>query len=156
MNVADKLSAHWTDEQLIGCLYDVVSGHDHLSNCSECRDRLAAMRDRRSLIDQAAGLATDPDFEFFARQRRRTYSLISDHANLSPWAFVTRWAPACAATVAIAGGLYLADNRLLQRPASSAPVEQIKLSDSQLASEVSRIAADSEPESTAPLQALFE
>jgi hypothetical protein len=83
-------------------------------------------------------------------QRRRIYVKISQPANRWTGISLGRWAPAAAALLVMAGGVVLYDQRFRQ------VVVNRHVSDAQLARDVSCMAADSEPRSTAPLQALFE
>ena len=61
-----------------------------------------------------------------------------------------RWASAAATLLVLGGGLMVYEEHHEQA------VMNDKISDAQLAAQVSSMALDSEPQSTAPLQALFE
>ncbi|MBV9762851.1 MAG: hypothetical protein JO340_19990 [Acidobacteriaceae bacterium] len=150
MNIESKVSGHWTDEQLVGHLYGVGPGDGHLDACASCLARLSAMRSRREAVEKNSALAEDGDFEFLASQRRRIYRRISQPA---PWwqvAQLKRWASAAAGLLVFAGGLLFIESH--HHPQPPAPA----ISDAQLAQDVGRMAEDSEPPPTAPLQALFE
>ena len=143
-----KVSGHWTDEQLIAYLYGLESADAHFSACDECQGRVAAMRAQRRAIDAASH--EQVSFDFLAAQRRTIYARLT---NKTPWwsnAQVRRWASAAAAVLVMGGGLLVYQEKQAHRSADST------VSDAQLAQDVSRMAQDAEPQSTAPLEALFE
>ena len=144
MNIESRLSGHWTDDQLIEHLYGVGPEDGHLLVCGECQGRLSAAQSARLRLE--TDLASDGEpagHDFLMAQRRRIYARLSEPVKSWSGVFVRRWAPVLA--MLLAGGFFVYDQRSRQ-----------DVSDVQLASEVSCMAADSEPPSTAPLQALFE
>lgn len=149
MNIGSKVSGHWTDEQLIGHLYGVGPVDSHIDRCASCLARLSIMRSRRAAIEQSSSEPAQ-DFEFFAAQRRRIYRRIAEPAHWWQSAQLKAWASAAAGLLVFAGGLLFVENHRSPQPAAPA------ISDAQLAQDVGRMAEDSEPLPTAPLQALFE
>jgi hypothetical protein len=146
MSIESKLSGHWTDDELIQHLYGVGPGDGHADVCADCRARLsAAQAHRRALEADVCALESDRH-EFFMTQRRRIYARLSEPVSWWKNVPVVRWVSA-AATVLVLGGSLL----IYERKARVEP-----MSDAELARDVSRMAVDSEPQSTAPLQALFE
>ena len=151
MNIESRLSGHWIDEELIQHLYGVGPEDGHLRVCGVCQARLAAAQSARRAIE--TDLAADSDsagYDFLMAQRRRIYARLSEPAKSWTGVSVRRWAPAFAMLLAVAGGLVVYDHGFRQERLDR------RVSDAQLAREVSCMAADSEPPSTAPLQALFE
>ncbi len=148
MSIESKVSGHWTDEELIAHLYGVGPQDLHIGKCADCNARLVAMQARR----QAAELAAAPgevSFEFLAAQRRAIYRRVSEPVRWWSHVQMRRWASAAAGVAVLAGGLMIFESD--RRPAAPN-----KISDAQLAQDVSRMAEDGEPPATAPLQALFE
>ncbi|HEY6989055.1 MAG TPA: hypothetical protein VH369_11755 [Bryobacteraceae bacterium] len=143
MDIESRLSGHWTDDQLIEHLYGVGPEDEHLRICSACQGRLAAAQSARRRLE--SGLASDSEsasYDVLMAQRRRIYARLNEPAK----SWTGRWAPALAMLVALAGGLVIYDHGFRQE----------RVSDAQLAREVSCMASDSEPPSIAPLHALFE
>ncbi|MBV9268674.1 MAG: hypothetical protein JO061_21075 [Acidobacteriaceae bacterium] len=155
MNIESKLSGHWTDDDLIAYLYGVGPENDHLSTCAQCEQRLAAIQAERRLVETEYPSGEEVSFDFLAGQRRKIYARIEQPAHWWSGIAVRRWAPTAAAFVVLAGGLAVVDQThraaIAQRQA-----EMARVSDAELAAEVSQIADSSEPPATAPLQALFE
>ncbi len=150
MNIASKVSGHWTDEQLVEHIYGVGPEDGHLESCLECQGRLASFRQHRQAIERSAG-SDGVTFDFLAAQRRNIYARLADR---TPWRSrlrMRRWATAAAAAVALTGGIIVYENT--QQHSLEA---RNKISYAQLAQEISQIASDSEPQPIAPLQALFE
>lgn len=143
-----KVSGHWTDDQIIASQYDVGPEDNHLQECAECQARLAAMRANRGMLEQSPAADEDVTFEFLAAQRRKIYARLTEPARWWSGLRLRLLAPAAAAILAIAGGLLIYEQRQ--------PAIDNKISDAQLAQEVSTMAQDSEPLPTAPLQELFE
>ena len=152
MSVESGLSGHWTDDELINHLYGVGPNDGHLDVCRKCQARLAAAQSARRTLE-ADWEATDTDgasHDFLMAQRRRIYARLSQPANWRIGILLGRWAPAATTLLVVAGGLVMYDQKARRAPANQ------HLSDAQLARDVSCMAADSEPRSTAPLRALFE
>lgn len=151
MNIGSKLSGHWTDDQLIEQLYGVGPEDGHLHVCGECQARLLAAQSVRLRLE--TDLASDGEpagYDFLMAQRRRIYARLSEPAKSWTGVLARRWAPGFAMMLALAGGLVVYDHGFRHERVDR------HVSDAQLAREVSCMAADSEPPSTAPLQALFE
>ncbi|MGA8596115.1 MAG: hypothetical protein WB676_15465 [Bryobacteraceae bacterium] len=139
---------HWTEDELVAHLYGVGPADGHIEECGECSSRLQSMQDARALSEAAAASSIQPSFEFLAAQRRRIYQRLSKPAQFG---FVRRFAPAVAASLAIAGGLLFFEQ---QHSDVSRPM--VKPADTELVEDVGRTAMNPEPAPLAPLQALFE
>jgi predicted anti-sigma-YlaC factor YlaD len=150
MNIESKLSGHWTDEQLIEHLYGVGSDNQHIEHCSDCRARLSKMQAARGTIEARAAASEEVPFDLLAAQRRKIYARVGQIARGQLSLQIRRWAAAAAMVVLLGGGAFFYEQNEHQRAAES------KMTDAQLAQEVSRMAQDSEPSPTAPLQALFD
>jgi hypothetical protein len=152
MSIESRLSGHWTDDELIQHLYGVGPGDGHLDDCPECQARLSSARTQRQTLETDLSASGDEaaSYDFLMTQRRRIYAKLRQPANWWTGISLGRWAPAAAALLVLAGGVMVYDQRLRQQ-AVNRPV-----SDAQLARDVSCMADDSEPRSTAPLRALFE
>jgi hypothetical protein len=151
MSIEFRRSGHWTDEELIQHLYGVGPQDGHLHVCGVCQARLTAAQSARRVIE--TNLAADSDsagYDFLMAQRRRIYARLTEPAKSWTGVSMRRWAPGFAMLLVLAGGLVLYDHGFRQEPLDP------HVSDAQLAREVSCMAEDSEPQSTAPLQALFE
>ncbi len=141
-----KVSGHWTDDRLLGWLYGVEPEDAHFESCAACRERVAALKANRAAVEGVS--QPDVSFEFLAAQRRNIYARVAEPHRLWSRAGLRRWASAAATLLILGGGVVLYENR--PHPADN------QLSDAQLAQQVSNMAQDAEPQSTAPLQALFE
>jgi hypothetical protein len=152
MSIESRLSGHWTDDELIRHLYGVGPDDGHAEGCRECQARLAAAETRRQALeaDLSAPGHEEASYDFLMAQRRRIYAKLSRPANWWTGISVSRWAPAAAALLVLAGGVVVYDQRSRQVTVNR------HVSDAQLAQDVSCMADDSEPRSTAPLRALFE
>ena len=143
-----KVSGHWTDEQLIEHLYGVGCEDPHLHACAACQARLSSMQAQRQALDGAAS-HEDVSFEFLAAQRRKIYAMLTEPRRFWSDGQLRRWASAAATILILGGGLLVYEDHKQQSVDN-------KISDAQLAREVSSMAQESEPQATAPLQALFE
>lgn len=143
-----KVSGHWTDEQLIEHLYGLTDDARHVDACADCQARLSSMRARRHVVEKHS-VDEDASFEFLAAQRRKIYAKLTEPRHFWSDGRLRRWASA-AATVAVLGGGFLVYEDHRQQ------VMDNRVSDAQLAQEVSSMAQESEPQPTAPLQVLFE
>jgi hypothetical protein len=150
MNIESNLSGHWTDEQLIEHLYGIGPNNGHLDGCGECRSRLSAMQAARRAVEGNSSAAEQVPFDLLAAQRRNIYARID---RLPRWELglrVRRWVAAGAMIVLLSGGA------LMYERAQEQQASHNKITDAQLAQQVSQIATDSEPGATAPLQQLFD
>ena len=150
MNVESNLSGHWTDEQLIEHLYGVGPENGHLDECGECRGRLAAMQVARKAVEADSSPAEEVPFEVLAAQRRSIYARIERLPRWEIGVQIRRWA-AAGAMIALLGG-----GALMYERAHDQQALQNRITDAQLAQQVSQIASDPEPGATGPLQALFD
>lgn len=141
------MSGHWTDDQLIAYVYGLGPEDEHFEKCAECQVRLAAMQANRQSVD--ASSEEEAGFDFLAAQRRKIYARLTERAPAWQHRSIRRWAAAAAVVFVMAGGL------LVYEDTRQATVEN-NVSDAQLAQQVSSMTQDSEPQPTAPLQALFE
>lgn len=144
-----NVSGHWTDEQLIEYLYGVGPENAHVDACTDCQARLAAMEvNRETDLSRCDG---EIAFEFLAAQRRKIYARLTTPATRRWTQLQPRRLAATAATLAVlGGGLFLYEEHQKQQMIDN------KLSDAQLAQQVSNMAEEAEAQPTAPLQALFE
>ena len=100
--------------------------------------------------------AAEIDDARLAEQRRAVYARIEDKPRWFSFVPVRHWASAAALVAVLGTGAALWERH------SPVPVEnrpaavESKISDADLASQVSEIAGDSEPMPAAPLRALFE
>ncbi len=143
-----KVSGHWTDDRLIAHLYGVEAEDAHLASCQECRARQTAMQANRRALDMAS--SENLGFDFLAAQRRAVYARLTDPKSHWFYPQVRRWTSAAAALFVLGGGVLIYQQN---RPQPAPPTT---ISDAQLAQQVDNLAQDSEPQATAPLQALFE
>jgi hypothetical protein len=150
MNIESNLSGHWTDEQLIQHLYGIGPEGNHIDECVDCRERLTAMAAARRVLETESSPLEQVPFDLLAAQRRSIYSRITQISSWRVGFHIRRWAAGAAMVLLLGGGAaYLEQNQHRQ-------IVQNKESDAQLAQEVSRLAQDSEPSPTAPLQGLFD
>jgi len=142
-----KVSGHWTDERLIAHSYGVETADGHFQSCAECQARLAGMQANRRAVESVS--PDEVSFEFLAGQRRKIYARLTERQAWWSQVQLRRWASAAMAVLVLSGGLLFFEQ-------SQQPQPTDKVSDVQLAQQLSSITEDSEPPSTAPLQALFE
>ncbi len=156
MSIGSKLSGHWTDEQMIDYLYGIGPEDNHLAACKECADRLTVLVSNRSAVEESAGEGLHSDF--LAAQRRKIYARIDERSSWWSSQRLWRWASAAAAVTVVGGGLAVLEQTqsldLVHHVEQKAQISS-KISDDQLADEVSLLADTPEPQPTAPLQALF-
>lgn len=145
MHVESKRQGHWTDDQLIAYLYGVGPDDHHLSNCQECQSRLSQFQERQQELR-----SEDVDLELLAAQRRRIYARLTAHAHWSARWQARRWASVAAMAVVLGGGALFYEEHEQQHLVKS------RLSDAQLAQEVSFLAQNSEDVPAGPLEALFD
>ena len=138
---------HWTEQELIAHLYGVGPDGSHVEDCAECSTRLEKMRNTRRGSESLYDASSEVNHEYLAAQRRRIYARLSQPSDRGR---MRRFAPALAASLVIAGGLFFYEQEQVnQRPA-------VKVSDTQLVEDVGQIAMNPEPAPVAPIQALFE
>ncbi len=145
-----KVSGHWTDEQLIEYLYGVGPEDQHLDTCPNCQERLSVMQARRGAVELNPSFQDEASFEFLAAQRRKIYGRLGEPIHWWSGHQLRRWASAAAMALVLGGGFVVYEQNHRQR------VMDNRVSDAQLAQDVSLMAQDSEPQPTAPLQALFD
>lgn len=158
MNIESKKSGHWTDEQLIAHLYGVgptaagdgAEESHHLSGCELCRSRLEAMKARHAALVADSGDWQDVSPAFLAEQRRRIYDRLSSSQSWWQVHSLWRWASAGTAAAALGAGLVIFTG---VHPGAH---PECKVSDAELAQEVSAIAGNTEALPAAPLKVLFE
>ena len=158
MSIGSKLSGHWTDEQMIDHLYGIGPEDNHLAGCEECTGRLSVMVANRSAVEETVSAGDGLTSDFLAAQRRKIYARIDQRSKWSSGRSIWRWASAAAAITVVGGGLAVLDQThsldLVRHVDQKAQVSS-RISDTQLADEVSLLADSPEPQPTAPLQALF-
>ncbi len=145
-----KVSGHWTDDQLIAHVYGIGPEDDHLQECSACQTRLSDMRSYREGMDRIPSKQAEVNVDFLAAQRRQIYAKVAQPTHWWSGTQTRRWASAAATLLVLGGGLMVYEEQHEQ------DLRNEKVSDAQLAEQVSSMAQDSEPQSTAPLKALFE
>jgi hypothetical protein len=150
MSIESKASGHWTDDELIEHQYGLRPEDGHLAACTVCQKHLRSMQSARQAVELSSS-DYDVSFEFLAAQRRQIYARITERLHWWSQFPIRRWASAAATLSVLGGAFVLHQARIAQRSATDA-----KVSDVQLAREVSGMADDAEPPPTAPLQALFE
>ncbi len=149
MNIESKLSGHWTDEQLIEHLYGIGPEGNHVEECGDCRERLSRMVAARRAIEAECAPLEQVPFDLLAAQRRSIYARLAQRPAARLGLRMRQWAAAAAMIALLGGGAFLYEQNQRQQAL------QNKVTDAQLAQEVSAIAQASEPNSTAPLQELF-
>ncbi len=147
MKALSDVSGHWTDQQLIASLYDAGLANSHLDECAECRARLSVLSSNRQAMEREGN--DEVDLAFLAAQRRKIYARLSEPVR--PWWMVParRWASAAATLLVLGSGFIMFEQHQHQSVES-------KISDVQLAQEMSRMSQDLEAQPAAPLQGLFE
>ncbi len=144
-----KVSGHWTDGQLIEYLYGLSQQDDHFPGCAHCQARVAWMQANRQAVELNHASQDDVSYDLLAAQRRKIYARLTQPMRWWSPAQFPRWASAAATIIVLGGGLLVYEQKHAQ-------VSADKVSDAQLAQEVSSMAQDSEPQATAPLQELFD
>jgi hypothetical protein len=149
-------AVHLSDERLLHCLYFVDESDTHLTDCIECQVRLERMRAHGRQIEEESVMVVDPPVGFLFEQRRRIYTrlqpslwplpLVLSTADV-PW---RRWISAGAVCALLAGGL-----AVLNRPDPPFTVDD-RISDVDLAQQVSQLSQGSTATAAQPLEALFE
>ncbi len=145
-----NLSGHWTDEQLIEYLYGVGPEESHLNDCRDCQARLSSMQAKRRSVEFSPASDREVRFDFLAAQRRKIYARLTESAPWWSGLQPRRLASAAAAVLVLGGGVLFYEENHRQQ------MMENKVSDAQLAQQVSSMADEAEAQPTAPLQALFE
>lgn len=145
-----EMPGHWTDDELIAHLYGVGPEGDHLRECRACQARLSAMQSHRETVERIPSKQADVSSEFLAAQRRQIYAKIAEPVRWWSGTHMRRLTSAAATLLVLGGGLMVFEEHHEQQLMND------RVTDAQLAEQVSNMAQDSEPVSTAPLQALFE
>ena len=138
---------HLNHDELLDCLYG-IGGREvqaHLLGCDECAGRYASYERRRPEAASSIEVSSD----FLASQRRAVYARLGE-----PPRNQAKWAPALAAGVLLALGLFLWPSSPV--PEQPAPAAKTEISDDQLFSDVYSIEESIEPRAAAPIQRLFE
>jgi hypothetical protein len=141
---------HWTDEELIASLYGVGPEDGHLDRCAKCKLRQDVLVDARRMHEAVQTNGEGLRSEFLSAQRRAVYEKLEARESWKVGLAWRRWAPAALALLILVSGAAVYERHHALSMAES------QLSDTQLALELSRMSQDSQSESTAPLQGLFE
>jgi hypothetical protein len=153
MGIEHQASPHWSGEQLIEHLYGIGPDDGHLEHCQECRERLLEMQAHRQRIEADSIPEESVNYDFLMAQRRKIYAKIAQPENWFSWIYsgspMRLKASAALAFLGLSGGLLFYQQKHHQ------PASADRVSDIQLARDVSQMAQDPEVEPTAPLQALF-
>jgi hypothetical protein len=142
------MKGHLNYDELLECLYGIGGreAHAHLLKCEECAGRYAACERRRS----EAAPPVEASAGFLAAQRRAIYTRLHE-----PPRSQAKWAPALAAGLLLALGLFLRWPSV-HPPERPVPAVKAEISDEQLFSDVYSIEESIEPRAAAPIQGLFE
>ena len=131
---------HWTSDDFINRLYAGEGGDEaHLATCTDCRGRLAAMREARAR-DTAQ---PDVSWELLAAQRRAIYRRLDEKPRRV-------LAPAVAVAAMLAAGVFYF------RPAQEPMTPLGSPEDDRLFAEVYAMEQSAEPVAATPIKALFE
>ena len=140
---------HPSDEDLISLLYSDDDGDAHLRSCPTCQSRRNALLLHRSRIEREQLPTADLSAAHLAAQRRDIYARLSERHRFWSVMFDRRWVSAAATVMVLAGSLFFYE-RDQARP------QEDKISDVELAQEVSRLSQSAEPSAAQPLKGLFE
>jgi hypothetical protein len=150
MSIESKLSGHWTDDELIQHLYGVGPGNGHIDFCRECQARLSAAQAHRQMLELSSSAEEAVNYDFLTAQRRTIYAKLTGRTSWRSAIFARRWASAAATFLVLGGSVLFYEQKHRHDLAND------RVSDAELAQDVSQMAQDSEPQPTAPLQGLFE
>ena len=135
---------HWTDDELISKLFDLVPQDGHLEACPECARRWEAMKQR---CENRRMILPEVSDEKLAAQRLAIRAQLDRNARK----FRPILIPSLAAVfLAILVSFVLFKHNLPQKPAMDAVSEDKALED------VYQISWSPEPTAIEPVQALFE
>ncbi len=152
MNLEPKSAMHATQDELIAYIYHPENGH--IANCSECQRQISAMLAQRARVE--AAYCEEPSFDFLAAQRRKIYARLHAPTRWFSGLRWPRWAPAALAIVVICGGAAIYQETQTLNPSLHSLFGQNKISDAQLAADVSQIADNPIPQPAAPAEALVQ
>ncbi len=134
---------HWTDDELFERLYELRPENEHLAKCSECAQRLSAIRMRAEALRPVQVNASP---EFLAAQRRAIHARINAKRRTLPKFLVP-----VIVTLMVVAVLMVRRPAQIQPP----PVKQ-QVSDSELFEDVFNRISDPLPSSAEPIRSLFE
>lgn len=143
-------SNHLSDDELILSLYCPDQTSVHLTWCKACQSRLSAMQSSRDSLEANALPTADLTPERFARQRRLTYEKLTEPVPLWSSVFQLKWLSAGATALLLGGSLFLYQHGQPNTTADD------RISDVELAQDVSRLSQSIEPVAAEPLKGLFE
>ena len=133
---------HWSDEEIVACLYGVGPGDGHLLGCAECSKRLAMMRLRQEQYRVCLSAKTD---DLLAAQLRSIFAGIEKRKRLLRMSFIPALATVLLVIVAV----------MINRPVSK-PKPEPMVSDTQLFEDVFSIVTSAELRAVEPVRSLFE
>ena len=142
-------SSHISDEELIRSLYSEEQNHAHLVSCPACRQRRDALQWNRKRIELDQLPTVDLSTDHLAAQRRRIYARLSKPQPVWSSVLGSRWVSAAATVLVLGGGLFVFEHR-------QAVPQEDRISDADLAQEVSQLSQSGEPLPADPLKGLFE
>lgn len=156
-------SEHLSEDQLLEAIYGLETANTHLRACVDCSARLSAMRTARRTVENAYLAAHELPSALLAQQRRQILAQVDRKIPaFGLFGPVGRWASALGAIVLLGSGIALFEaeqhSAAIEDPGqvASAQLANVKVTDAELAEDVSQVAGTPEPTATAPLQALFE
>jgi hypothetical protein len=146
------LNPHLSDDELIGLLYGLGDGENHLERCPDCGERWNAMH-RALGMARAEAAAPEISARKLAAQRVRIQERLERPSSGShAW----RWVPVATAASLLAAGLFLRQSSSVPQPAPSAPTAVNAEADAELFTDVYSMEQDVEPRAAAPIRALFQ
>jgi predicted anti-sigma-YlaC factor YlaD len=152
MKLESKSAMHATQDELIAYIYHPEDGH--IANCSECQRQISMMLAQRAQIE--AAYPQEPSFDFLAAQRRKIYVRMDAPTRWFSRLRWPRWAPATLAILLICGGAAIYQETQTLSPNLHSLFGHNKISDAQLAADVSQIADNPIPQPAAPAEALVQ
>lgn len=142
------MSMHWSDEDLINCLYGIGPENDHLTECEDCRARWLQMQARRQEVVRPVEVSP----ALLGVQREAIRNRLTGRSG---WRSGLRLVPAFAALAVVLLGV------MLSRPAPEPPTIARNFSQNQAESdefftEVYSMVESPEPWATEAMYGLFE
>ena len=146
------MNRHPTHDELLDRLYGVGRGEiePHLRQCGWCAARYRALERAWDRVTSEAASGPELSSEFLAAQRRAVYARLEDRPGGQ-----VPWAPALAAALLLAVGLFLYQP-LSHGSRGAPPPAYAEISDEQLFSDVYFMEQSAEPLAAAPIHGLFE